>query len=219
MARTISPKDSKFHEEQGVITSMTEQNITQWGLDRTWFESVVKPAKTGWENAWAAYQDPAQRTRVITFTKNEKRETYEKILRILVQLLKYNQRITDENRTAMGIVMRNTTGTPVKAPKTRPEFIIDTSTIRRLIIAFWNLTGRSKAKPHGVHGAEIRWAILDHPPVSVEELVHSSFDTHSPFELAFDESERGKTVYICLRWENTRGEKGPWSEIVKAVIP
>ncbi|MDR1339327.1 MAG: hypothetical protein LBK58_04670 [Prevotellaceae bacterium] len=44
-------------------------------------------------------------------------------------------------------------------------------------------------------------------------------DTHSPFELAFDESERGKMVYICLRGENTRGEKGPWSEIVKAVIP
>jgi hypothetical protein len=219
MARTISPKDSKFHEEQSVITSMTEQNIIQWGLDRTWFEGVVIPAKTGWEDAWAAYQDPAQRTRVITFTKNERRKTYEKILRILVQLLKYNQRVTDENRTAMGIVMRNATGTPSKAPKDHPKFIIDTSMIRCLIIEFWNLGGRSKAKPHGVRGAEIRWAILDRPPVSVEDLIHSDFDTRSPFELFFDESERGKTVYFCLRWESARGEKGPWSEIVKAVIP
>jgi hypothetical protein len=31
--------------------------------------------------------------------------------------------------------------------------------------------------------------------------------------------QRGKTVYFALRWENTRGEKGPWSEIMSAIIP
>jgi hypothetical protein len=119
----------------------------------------------------------------------------------------------------MGITIRDTTRTPVKAPTTCPEFMIDTVVIRCLSILFWELGSKSKAKPHGVHGAEIRWAILDHAPVSVEELIHSNFDTSSPFKLTFDESERGKAVYICLRWESTRGEKGPWSEIVMAIIP
>jgi hypothetical protein len=53
----------------------------------------------------------------------------------------------------------------------------------------------------------------------VEDLIHSAFDTRSPFTLSFDENQRGKTVYFCLRWENTRGEKGPWSEIVSGIIP
>jgi hypothetical protein len=119
----------------------------------------------------------------------------------------------------MGIVIRDTTHTPINPPKSYPEFIIDTSIIRCLRILFWDFGSKSKAKPHGVHGSEIRWAILDHPPVSVEELIHSSFDTRSPFELMFDERERGKTVYFCLRWESTRGDKGPWSEIVMAIIP
>ncbi|MDR2362267.1 MAG: hypothetical protein LBD91_06005 [Prevotellaceae bacterium] len=29
----------------------------------------------------------------------------------------------------------------------------------------------------------------------------------------------GKTVYFALRWENTRGEKGPWSDIMSATVP
>jgi hypothetical protein len=119
----------------------------------------------------------------------------------------------------MSIAIPDATQTPVKPPKTYPEFIIDTSIIRCLMILFWDLGSKSKAKPHGVHGAEICWAILDRPPLSVDELIHSGFCTRSPFKLTFDETDRSKTVYFCLRWESTRGEKGPWSEIVMAIIP
>jgi hypothetical protein len=92
--------------------------------------------------------------------------------------------------------------------------------IRRLTIHFYDQGSvKSKAKPAGQHGAEIRWAILDTPPVDVKELIHSSFDTRTPFTLEFEGHECGKTVYFCLCWENTRGEKGPWSKIVSAVIP
>jgi hypothetical protein len=147
-------------------------------------------------------------------------EAYEKALRVLVQILESNPRqVSDNDRRAMGIAIHDTTHTPVKPPKLYPEFMIDSSIIRCLIILFWDLGSKSKAKPYGVHGAEIRWAILDHPPASVEELVHSNFDIRSPFELMFDESERSKTGYLCLRWESTRGEKGPWREIVMAIIP
>ena len=48
---------------------------------------------------------------------------------------------------------------------------------------------------------------------------HSEFDTASPFTLNFQGHERGKTVYFCLRWENTVGEKGPWGEIYSAIVP
>jgi hypothetical protein len=134
-------------------------------------------------------------------------------------MLESNPLVTDDDRRSVGIVIRDTSRTPVKPPKTYPEFIIDTSIIRCLIILFWDLGSKSKAKPRGVHGAEICWVILDRPPLSVDELVHSNFSTRSPFKLTFDETDRGKTVYFCLRWESTRGEKGPWSEIVMAIIP
>jgi hypothetical protein len=70
-----------------------------------------------------------------------------------------------------------------------------------------------------VHGAEIVWAILPEPPKDISELIHSAFCTASPFRLEFKESDRGKTVYLCVRWENTTGEKGPWTAILSAIIP
>jgi hypothetical protein len=201
---------------------MSNKNIVAWGLDQNWFTSKLTPAKLAWDLAWLSYQDPAQRTPLITFTKTAKRKDYEALLRILVKNLESNTRISDDQRRAMGIIIRDKTPTRVEVPTHYPAYMVDTSVIRQLIIHFWNmLLGNrlSRAKPHGVHGAEVRWDILAEAPASVDELVHSSFDTHTPLTLTFDESDRGKTVYFCLRWENTRGEKGPWSEIVMAIIP
>jgi len=31
-------------------------------------------------------------------------------------------------------------------------------------------------------------------------------------------ADAGKTAYYALRWENTRGETGPWSDVVSATI-
>jgi hypothetical protein len=53
----------------------------------------------------------------------------------------------------------------------------------------------------------------------VEDLKNSAFDTASPYTFTFDESDRGKALYICPRWENSKGEKGPWGEIGKAIVP
>jgi hypothetical protein len=77
----------------------------------------------------------------------------------------------------------------------------------------------SGAKPPGQHAVEMCWAILDAPPAGPEELFHSCVDTRSPFRLEFSGHERGNTVYFALRWENSRGEKGPWGEVWNAIIP
>jgi hypothetical protein len=33
------------------------------------------------------------------------------------------------------------------------------------------------------------------------------------------DGESGKTVYLCLRYENSKGEAGPFGPILHAVIP
>jgi hypothetical protein len=35
-----------------------------------------------------------------------------------------------------------------------------------------------------------------------------NYFTKSRLALTFDEIQRGKTIYFCLRWENNNGEKG-----------
>jgi hypothetical protein len=219
MATTIPNKDVDFNVTQEVISTTAATNVTTWKLDAEWMTNVLLPAKTEWTQKWGDYENPLTRTPVITFAKTKAREKYEALLRILVSNLQSNTLVSDDDRKAMGIAIRPKTHKPIPAPTSYPGFTIDTSIIRCLILYFFDIINKVRAKPHGVHGAEIRWAILDAPPAHIDELINSAFDTRSPFTLDFDESQRGKTVYFCLRWENTTGEKGPWSEIVSAIIP
>jgi hypothetical protein len=78
---------------------------------------------------------------------------------------------------------------------------------------------RHEAKPFGVRGVEIRWAILSEPPTSHDDLARSEFDTRSPYIFQFDLADAGKRLYLCARWENTTGQKGPWGKIESVIIP
>ncbi|MDR2628174.1 MAG: hypothetical protein LBC40_09100 [Dysgonamonadaceae bacterium] len=220
MARTIPLKDSDFDDKQAVITNKTAQKLTDWNINNGWFNGRLMPAKNAWTVAWTAYQNPATRTTVIVFNKNEARKVYQPLLSTLAEILKSNPLVTPADLEEMGIVVNKGRGSNTnRPPETYPDFDIDSSVIRRLKVAFRDQGSTSRAKPHGVHGAEIRWCILDAPPKDISDLRNSSFDTHSPFTLEFSEVDRGKTVYFCLRWESTTGEKGPWSEIISAIIP
>ncbi|MDR1385915.1 MAG: hypothetical protein LBJ67_18990 [Planctomycetaceae bacterium] len=168
-----------------------------------------------------AAETPEKRTQAVIQEKIVAREALEHALRQdIKEYLTYNHLVTDADRDNMGLPIHKTTHTPAPIATTYPDFDIDSSTLRRLTIHFYDQgQKKSKAKPVGQHGAEIVWAILDAPPKKVSDLIRSSFDTHTPLTLDFEEDQRGQTVYFCLRWENTRGEKGPWSDIHSAFVP
>jgi hypothetical protein len=119
----------------------------------------------------------------------------------------------------MGLPVHKTTRTPAPVATTFPTFVVNSGTIRRLIIDFFDPESRSRGKPFGQHGAEIRWMISAEPIINILDLLHSSFDTHTPVTLEFTGDQHDKTVYLALCRENTRGVKGPWSEIVSAIVP
>jgi hypothetical protein len=217
--RTIPAKDVEFDVAQEIISVKATANISQWYLDQQWMSNKFSPASQRWTVAWGKYKDPMMRTPMITFEKNKSREEYEPLLRFLVQSLEYNTHVSDDDLAEMGIYRKPSTRTPAPIPKFAPGYKISSRGHRNLEFDFFNAETGKKAKPAGVHGIEFKWGILPIQPTDVDELIHSSFDTRTPFTLDFNESERGKIVYFCLRWENTRGEKGPWSDIAYAIIP
>jgi hypothetical protein len=167
--------------------------------------------------------EPSTRTPVAVRAKNDARALLERCTRKAVaEYLANNHLLDDPGRVSLGLPPRKTTRSPAPTPTTAPGFSINPLAGRRLEARF-HARGkegeRRQAKPFGVHGAEIAWAILDAPPASHVDLVHSTFGTRSPYIFQFDFPDAGKRLYCCLRWENTRGEKGPWSEIQSAIIP
>jgi hypothetical protein len=59
---------------------------------------------------------------------------------------------------------------------------------------------------------------LVHVPVSGEELTHSRLTRRRKELFDFPQEDRGKTVYFCIRFENAKGESGPWGPIFSAII-
>ena len=56
------------------------------------------------------------------------------------------------------------------------------------------------------------------PPASASDLQDLATDTRTPYVAGFDQADAGKTAYYWLRWENTKGETGPWSEPASRVV-
>jgi hypothetical protein len=133
--------------------------------------------------------------------------------------IRYNKLMTAEQKWEYGIHTPRHGG-PVSVPTTIPYLIIDRGTIRRIIIYYKDVNSKRRGKPRHVYGIEIRWAILDHVPESIEELVNVCIDTKPPLTLEFPEYDRGKRVYFCGSWRIAReGEAGPASAIEEAIIP
>ncbi|MDR1896627.1 MAG: hypothetical protein LBR10_07550, partial [Prevotellaceae bacterium] len=88
-----------------------------------------------------------------------------------------------------------------------------------LKIAFENRDTGSSVIPYYLAGAIIFFRVSDTPVTDPNELTQFVLATRSPYKLVFDPSQRGKYVYIAARWQNKRGEKGHWSEIICVVVP
>ncbi|MDR2651826.1 MAG: hypothetical protein LBC68_05875 [Prevotellaceae bacterium] len=216
----IPRPDNKFAAWLKTLTAYLLRKAAEWNIPQAVVTDLATLA-ADFETALEASENPATRTKVTVQQKNEARNAAESTVRKLLKAyVNYNPAVTDADRDSMGLPIYKTTRTPAPVATTYPDFDVDSSVIRRLTIHFYDHGNKnSKAKPLGQHGAEIRWAILNTPPASLNDLSQSSFDTHTPFTLQFDENQRGLTIYFCLCWENTRGEKGPWSEIVSAIVP
>ncbi len=99
------------------------------------------------------------------------------------------------------------------------EFEIRLRGIRELEVNFWIKGAAHRAKPAGYEGAVIVWDLLDAPPERPTDLAHHTMASRTPHIIEFDETDRGKTAYIALQWQNERGLTGPWSEVQTAVVP
>jgi hypothetical protein len=133
--------------------------------------------------------------------------------------LKENPLVTDNDLEDMALPKHHAGGiTPAPVATTVPWVKVRLRVVRHLTFDFGG-SETSKAKPDGQHGMEMTGRAGGDKPSGLGDLTHSYFDTHTPLDIEFREDERGQTFWFAVRWENTTGEKGPWSEIMSAVIP
>ena len=220
MAGDYIPRpDGDFDAWQTNFVDYAVANAIALGLDPI----VDIPPLTAAQGVWAsdypantAAQAAAEAARQ---AKVGARSAFEGVVRPLVARLQASPEVDDTERQALGITVRDTIATPVQPPTTRPVVSVDTSQRLRHTIAFADeLAPTSKAKPDGVRGAQLWIKIGDPAPVGASELTFLATDTRTPYVADFTGTDANKVAHYMLRWENTRGETGPWSETASATI-
>jgi hypothetical protein len=211
--------DEHFHRAILKLFAFVTKYIESLTINKPWVTNTLTPAHNNWVDAYEAYLDEDNRTKLITAEKNEARKLYIPIVAKEIEILRADPTMTEAKLRNLDIWIAPHTNTPIPVTDDIPELKVEVYVIRRVTVHFKPSNSTSKAKPHGVHGARFAWAIMDHEPEHIDDLINRDVDTRTPFTLDFDQAERGKTVYFAAAWEMNNGALGQWSEIVYAIIP
>jgi hypothetical protein len=190
-----------------------------WGIDPLSFGLIYPTLIQAFADALAKLSDPNHGP-ADTAVKNAAREELVGAIRPYVkEYLEYNHMISDPDRTSIGLPVHDTEPTRVPVPD---SWALPTTEVKGPgVISIYVTDSKSgrRAKPKGVHGYEIGYTISAEPVQHWDELQHSTFSTGNTMEFRFESEKRGLIFSFATRYENSRGEKGPWSETTHVAIP
>jgi hypothetical protein len=213
----IPPADPDFHNWVVPFSAYVATNAADLDLDPT-DVTPLTDAVTTWKTAYPAHKTASGSAVAAKTIKDQARASVEGIARPLIQQLQASPKVTDAQRNSMKINVRSTTRTPASVPTTEPMATVDTSHRLQHIISYRDTGSSSKKKPAGVAYCEI-WAKVGAPaPTDESQLTYLGNASKTPQMEEYTGAQAGQTVWYWLRWVNTRGDKGPWSEPVSATI-
>jgi hypothetical protein len=214
----IPPADADFNNWIVPFSNYVNTNAAAMGLAPNDIAPLTAAVAT-WSTAYPAHNAATATATAATTNKDQARTVIESLTRPLIQQLQASPKVTNAQRNTMKITVRATTRTRASVPQTAPMATVDTSRRLQHIIDFRDSASpKSKAKPAGVAGCEI-WGKVGSPaPTDISQLAYVATDSGTPYLAEYTGAQAGQMVYYWLRWVNTRGEKGPWSEPVSATI-
>ena len=212
-------KDDEFDIFQTNVFTTSSANYAKWLISNQVISALGTP-RTKWMNAYNLYKNPLTRSPLVTQDKIDARKDYEPALRTFIQgQLMHNTFVTDGDRRSMGLPIHDTTPSPAPAPETRTEMDVVFKEIMQHDIHVRNSGSKTSGKPPHVAGFELWRHIGGDQEPSYDDMQLIGQITHSPHKVKYPAADRGKKVWYISRWVSTRGEPGPWSEIVSALVP
>jgi hypothetical protein len=216
----IPTRDADFDVWQDqFMTGLTPARITAWKinpLDKTALDTL----QGTWKNAWTIAKDKGTRSSAQTIAKDEARQAYEPALRTFVsQWIRSNTLITDDQRRDLGVTVRDSERTPVGIKANAPLIAFDPPVHTVQTLRFGNPDDpHTQAMPAGQKVFLERFVGdkgLD--PVAIN-FGNAEVVTRFLHRIQYTEAEVGKTAYLRACYVNTRGEKGPFSQVLTEVI-
>jgi hypothetical protein len=175
--------------------------------------TTLKTLQTAYETAHTACESP-NAGKVDRESRKEKRAALTGEIRLVKRAyIDANPlgAVTDEIRLSFGLPPADHNRSPVPVPAEEVVFTLENS-------SFLQIAVRHPAKPPRFNGAVALYMVGGPEPVSRKDLSSSKLLTRPHEVLTFDETDQGRTLHIALRWQNEKGELGPWPPIQSIVI-
>ena len=212
-----------FYEFERFVISKATTNATDWGITPAKLTALT-PTQTVYEQFYKETTNRQTRSMAATAARDQAWGKLSVGVKDLYNTcLLYNEAISSEDKSALGIHIRDTVQQSAgRTPVSSPQVIFSSEEISILHIVVTDSNNpTSHAKPDGVGFLEIAGKIdvATAPPASVADCAlrfHIS-RSHEPIE--FDSTDRGKTLFAYSRWVTITGKNGPWSGMVSGIIP
>jgi hypothetical protein len=216
----IKSNDNDYAKQLNIFTEYVKANAATVGVTPT-EATGLDTARTAYTTSLGIFNTAATTANSLCQTKDTNRAAVETIHRGLNKRFQANPAITPAQKTAMQLNVPSDTRTRAAVPTTRPVATIGSGGHLRHIITYRDeTTPGSKAKPAGVVGAEVWGGITAQgaPPPAAPDAYTMLAQDSSPHLVEQEAADTGKTAYYIMRWINTHGEQGPWSDAVSATI-
>jgi hypothetical protein len=147
--------------------------------------------------------------------------------------LRFNKKVDDETRVFLGMRITDTVKTSIPAPQAQCTGKVSNPGIHLVEV---ELTGYAilTADQRANYGVRIYWGIVPQGEVTVEmasgpkhylakqpetgEVLGNSVFTRKQKHVFDFEGDSGNRVFFCCRFENSKGEGGPFGPIISAII-
>ena len=174
-----------------------------------------------YENRLIITQDP-NHGRIDIIQKNDIKKALIKEYRSYIQgFWAKNPYVTNADREQMGLNIPDTTPTTISDPEGQAEAEVAYTGKGQLRLRIKHIEWtplNSKAN----YGYRIYYSVYaygDKPPISAEDLTKSRFSRGKKVVFNFPPVDAGKTAYFAIRYENSKGNSGPWGPMFSAIIP
>lgn len=179
-------------------------------------QDALNSAYADWYTHYALTLKP--HTPDFTEARNEARARSEKVIRQFIKRNIYCDPVTNSDRIYLELPVHDIIRTDRTNVLEEVEWFLEIRGIRQVHVRFKVLGASGKAKPEG-YQVVVAWDILDEPPKRPEDLRRHANASRTPHTITFDETERGKKVYVALAWQNERKVLGKWSAVQWTFVP
>lgn len=215
----IPRTDEMFSSWQRDLMLLVVLNALLWNIPGAVLINL-QTLQTAWQNAWSAARNKQNRTSAQVQAKDAARDVYEHALRAFIkEFLANNSSVTDEQRVQLQIPVHDNIRTRVAVPSGYPTVSVDgMSHLSHTLRITDPENPHTQAKPDGVEKTEVQQFLGTVAPTPASVWVHAATTGRFLCTVSFIDADIGKTAWYRCRWLNTRGEAGPWSVTVSAVV-